>query len=380
MINKKKLVVGITIPASVNLLRRQMKYFKELGYDTYLLTQQDEEWSLPYCKEEGCKPIDVKIAREISIKQDIITLFEIIKILRKLKPDIVNFGTAKMSLLGLIAAWLCRVPNRIFTCRGFRHESEKGIKRIVLKATAQIAGFCAHRIICISPSLKDVGINDRIFNSKKCVVINKGSSNGIDLSKFNIHCVDKDEQQILRQKLGIKDNFVFGFLGRIRDDKGINELFKSFEKVYQANNQCKLLVVGPWDEEHIKDKALHSKMTNHPGVILPGRTDDVPLFLSIMDVFIMTTWREGFGNVYIQAAAMGVPVIGSDVTGSKSAVCVNYNGLLVNPHDISDITAAMLKLMDDSKLRTEFGMNGIIWAQNFKNEIIWEGMEKLYQA
>lgn len=375
----KKLIVGITIPGSIGLLKGQLEYFSKHGYDVCLLTQHNEK-SLEYCQRENCRPLNVTIAREISIRQDIKTLFALIRLFRQEKPDIVNAGTPKMGLLGMVAAWWCRVPKRIYTCRGFRYESEKGKTRTVLKATEKIAGFCAKQIFCISPSLKELAVKDRIFKDNKCVVINKGSSNGIDLSKFDINCVDKDEQQVLRQKIGIKDNFVFGFLGRIRDDKGINELFESFEKVYQTNNQCKLLVVGPWDEEHIKDKELHSKMTNHPGVILPGRTDDVPLFLSIMDVFIMTTWREGFGNVYIQAAAMGIPVIGSDVTGSKSAVCAGYNGLLVNPHDISDISSAMVTMMKDSELRIEYGMNGIKWAQNFKSEIIWEGIDKLYQA
>lgn len=376
---KKKLIVGITIPGSIGLMKGQLKYFYDNGYDTCLLTQHDEK-SLDYCKRENSTPLNVAIAREISLWQDIKTLFALVKLFHKEKPDIVNMGTPKMGLLGMMAAWGCRVPKRIYTCRGFRYESENGKTRTILKTMERIAGFCSKQIICISPSLKELAVKDRIFREKKCVVINKGSSNGIDLSMFDINCIDKDEQQILRQKLGIKNNFVFGFLGRIRDDKGINELFKSFEIVYQTNNQCKLLVVGPWDEEHIKDKELYSKMTNHPGVILPGRTDDVPLFLSIMDVFIMTTWREGFGNVYIQAAAMGIPVIGSDVTGSKSAVYANYNGLLVNPHDISDISSAMFTMMKDSELRTEYGKNGIKWAQNFKSEIIWEGMDKLYQA
>lgn len=376
---KKKLVVGITIPASVGLLRGQMKYFSEHGYETCLLTQHDER-SIEYCQQESCRPLNIAITREISLIEDFKTLVALIKLFKKEKPDIINAGTPKMGLLGMMAAWWCRVPKRIYTCRGFRYESERGKTRTILKATERVAGFCAKQIICISPSLKDVAIKDRIFNKKKCVVINKGSSNGIELSNFDINSVNKEEQLVLRQRLGIQNDFVFGFLGRIRDDKGINELFKSFESVYQTNNQCKLLVVGPWDGEHIKDKELYSRMTNHPGVIVPGRTDDVAMFLSLMDVFVMTTWREGFGNVYIQAAAMGIPVIGSDVTGSKSAVCANFNGMLVNPHDVSDITAAMLTLMNDSELRKKYGINGIEWAQNFKSETIWEGMDKLYKA
>ena len=115
----KKLIVGITVPGSVGLLKGQLKYFTDKGYNTCLLTQHDDR-SRAYCENEGCKMLDVRIARNISPVQDIKTLFALIRMFRKERPDIVNVGTPKMGLLGMIAAWWCRVPNRIYTCRGFR--------------------------------------------------------------------------------------------------------------------------------------------------------------------------------------------------------------------------------------------------------------------
>jgi len=376
---RKKLIVGITIPKSIVLIPGQLKYFSTHGYDACLLTQQDEK-SLAYCEREGCRPLNVTIAREVSIKQDIKTLFALIRLFRKEKPDIVNVGTPKMGLLGMIAAWWCGVPNRIYTCRGFRYEHEKGKLKKILMFCEKISGFCAKKIICISPSVKALGVKDGLFNEKKCVVINKGSSNGIDPLFFNRKNVNPQDTEELRTRYGLDGKFVFGFLGRIIDRKGIMEMNEAFCKLYEEDNNCRLFVVGPWANEQISDKTLYERMKNHPGIVLPGRTDQVPLNMSVMDVFMLPAWWEGFGNVVVQAADMGLPVIGSTGTGVCDAVCDGFNGINVKAHDVESLYDAMKKMLNDKEIREKYAANGPIWGQNFKPEIIWEGMDELYKG
>lgn len=374
----KKLIVGITIPGSVGLLEDQLGYFQEQGFDTYLMSPKDER-SLRYCESQGCKLLEINIQREISPFDDLKTLFQIITILKRVKPDVVNFGTPKISLLGLLAAKFVGVENRIFTCRGFRFEHEKGFLKWLLKRMDTITSFCATKIICISPSVKELGVNEKIFNEKKCVIINKGSSNGINLMKFNPDLVSSDSKVQLKQKLNInEEDFVYGFLGRIIDRKGINELYEAFIDLYKKNNKIKLLIVGPFDKSQIKNNDLYDLLSNHPGIIWPGRTDEVPLFLSIMDVFVLPAWWEGFGNVLVQAAAMGIPVISTFGTGTRDAVSDGYNGILVPVKDISKLAEAMRELYEDDSKRKQLGTNGIEWSSNFENEIIWKGMLKLY--
>ena len=243
-----------------------------------------------------------------------------------------------------------------------------------------LAGACANQIICISPSVKALGVKDGLFNEKKCVVINKGSSNGIDPVQFSASQVAKEETAALKAKYGLTGKFVYGFLGRIIDRKGIKELYEAFCKVYENDSNTRLFVVGPWDDEQISDKTLHDKMLNHPGIVLPGRTDNVPLFLSVMDVFTLPAWWEGFGNVVVQAADMGIAVIGSKGTGVCDAVKDGFNGINVPVGDVDKLVETMLLLKTDNALREKFAKNGPIWGQNFKPEIIWEGMDKLYQA
>jgi glycosyltransferase involved in cell wall biosynthesis len=376
---KEKLIVGITIPGSVGLLEGQLFFFKDKGYDTYLMSPKDQR-SVDYCEREECVLLDITIARNISIFQDVKSLFQIIGVLKKIEPNIVNFGTPKISLLGLLAAKYCGVHKRIYTCRGFRFEHEKGFFRWLLKKMDTVAAYCSTDIICISDSVKDLGVSEGIFPEKKCNVINRGSSNGLNLKKFNIQNISKDSSSILKDKLLIqKEDFVYGFLGRIIDRKGINELFQVYKELYATNKNFKLLVVGPFDDSQIQDTELHQKMIDHPGVILAGRTDNVPLFLSIMDVFVLPAWWEGFGNVLIQAAAMGIPVISTFGTGTRDAVNDKYNGLLVPLKDNDKLKQAMLELYLNDEKRIEYGKNGIEWSKKFDSKIIWNGMMDIYK-
>lgn len=376
---KKKLIVGITAPGSVGLLSGQLQYFNEIGYETYLLSPKDER-SFNFCHREGCNLLEISIEREISILKDLKSLVSIIVILCRVKPDIVNFGTPKMGLLGLLAAFVCGIERRIYTCRGFRYEHERGLKRQILKRMEWLTGACAQNIICISPSVEKLAIKDKIFNKKKCIVINKGSSNGIDLTYFDRNNVQTEASDNLRRDLRLKDTFVFGFVGRIIDRKGISELFNAFIRIFEQQKNSRLLIVGQFDFNQISDKELAERMRKHPGVIMPGRTDDVPLFLSVMDVFVLPAWWEGFGNVLVQAAAMGIPVISTTGTGTQDAVKDGFNGILVEPKNALELELAMLFLLKNKDERTRLGNNGIEWAKHFDSRIIWRGMKELYNT
>ena len=379
---KKKLVVGITAEGSVNLLLGQLAYFKSLGYKTYLLAPYSER-SAKFCQDEGCEHLIVNIEREISLWKDIKTLWQIFWIFKKVKPDIVNLGTPKVSLLGMIAAALLRVPKRIYTCRGFRFEHEIGVKRKVLIVMEKLTSLFAHKVICISRSLRDFAIKEKIFKKNKTLVIHNGSSNGIDLSLFNpneeiYHKVKRE----LQKQFDLKNKIVFGFLGRIVDDKGINELFEVFCELYEENNQVKLFLVGPFETSQISNKNLINQINQHPGIINYGRVkqEEVPGFMLTMDIFVLPSHREGFGNVYIQAAAIGIPCIGYNIVGVKDSVSDGFNGILVPIKNKLKLKEAMIKLMKDKEMRSIYGAKGIEWAKNFNREIIWQELHKIYQS
>ncbi len=373
----KKLIIGITAPGSVILIKGQLKYFKEQGYETYLMAPDDVK-TRSYCENEGCTLLAVPIEREISVVKDFKSLLIIFKHIRRIKPDVVNVGTPKMGLLGMICSKLLGVKKRIYTCRGFRFEQEKWLKRNLLFSMEKIAGLCAHSIICISPSLQKKAIELNVFNPNKTNVINKGSSNGINLDRFKPELINELEKQNLKQELKISTNFCFGFVGRLVDDKGINELYYSFESLNNEFKNTRLLIVGPIEANQIVDKSILDKINLHPAIISVGSQSNIPLYLSLMDVFVLPTYREGFGNAFLEAAAMGLPIIGTNVVGARDAVCPEFNGLLVEAKNIETLNNAMKKLYLDEELRKKFGINGIIWSKNFERNVIWKGIQDLY--
>lgn len=379
MDNQKKLIVGITAEGSVNLLLGQLAYFKSLGYKTYLLAPYSDR-SAQFCQNEGCEHLVIDIEREISLWKDLQTLWQILRIFSQVKPDIVNLGTPKVSLLGMIAAFILRVPKRIYTCRGFRFEHEQGFKKKILVLMEKITARLAHKVICISTSVQELGFEFSIFDQSKSVVIHKGSSNGVHLSLFDPEKVDLALKREFIEKYSLEGKFLFGFVGRIVDRKGIQELIEVFEQLYEKNDNLRLLLVGPFEIEQISNRSILEKVKNHPGIINLGRVmqTEVPLYLSLMHVFVLPAWWEGFGNVLIQAAAMGIPVITTNATGTKDAVDDGYNGILVPIRDKKALHLAMDQMFQNQNMRHHMGENGKKWAKFFKREDIWNKMNEIY--
>lgn len=281
----------------------------------------------------------------------------------------------------MIAALILRVPRRIYTCRGFRFEHELGFKRKLLILLEKITALSAHRVVCISKSVQELGIKNRIFDNLKSLVINKGSSNGVNLELFSKSKVSPIDIDFLNKKYNLENKFIFGFVGRIIDRKGISELYESFSRLYKDSPNIRLLLVGPLEENQIGNKNLINQINNHVGIINIGKVshEEVPKYLSLMQVFVLPAYWEGFGNVLIQAAAMGVPVISTYSTGCKDAVKDNFNGELVNIGNIEDLTSVMLKFSKDFDLLKKYSENGVKWSENFSQELIWSGLHNLYQ-
>ena len=372
----KKLIIGITSEVSCGLIEGQVRFFVENGFDVYLLVNAAKQ-AEDFCRKEKCTYVPVNIKREISLFCDLRALFQIIVAMRRIKPDIVNVGTPKMGLLGMIAAFVLRVPVRIYTCRGFRFATSTGLIKNILVFMEKVSGACAHKIICISPSLRRKAISEGVFAGQKCVLVNRGSSNGIDLSVFSRSKINPGLQKDMRAKYALDRNFVFGFVGRVSIDKGVRELFEAFSALYEENKNLRLFLVGRLEME----TDFAEKIMGHKGVVYAGSVNktDLPLYYSLFNVFVLPTYREGFGNVLLEAAAMGVPVISTKVTGVVDAVNAGYNGLLVPSKNVIDLRDAMSMLYNDVNLRERYGNNGMEWATNFDQSIIWNGMLSLYK-
>lgn len=371
----KKLILGVTIGGSSRLLDGQAKYFRNLGYDVYLISQDHFKEPI-FCKKEGIKHLPIKIMSEINPLMDIISLFQIIIHFVKIKPDIINVGTPKIGLLGMLAGKILGIKMRIYTCRGLRFETEKGFKRWILEQMEKLTVRLSHQVIYVSPSLKNAAINYGVAIPNKSIVIGSGSSNGVDINAFNFENVNQAERENLIQKYNLENKLIIGFVGRVTLHKGAVELVEAFENLFNTNNSLRLILMG-----HIKcDKAFEDRFKKHIGIIHIPFQDEVPLYMSLFDIFVLPSWREGFPNVPIQAAAMGIPVIVSNATGCVDSVTPNFNGTIFKVKDKNELQEALSTYINSVELRKLHGRNGPIWANEFKKEKIWNGLKKIYES
>jgi glycosyltransferase involved in cell wall biosynthesis len=375
--SQRRLFLGVTIPGSTQLLRGQAAWFGERGYDVHLICPDGPEASR-YCKKEGCTHHPVSIARRIDPIRDLVTLWHLFRLFRRYRPDVVNVGTPKMGLLGTLAGFLARVPRRIFTCRGLRYEHEKGLMRRVLMFTEWLSGTFAHKIVCVGPVLRERAVADGVFSERKAVVIGDGSSNGVRLDRYNPSQVDQALKASLVEELSLEGRFVFGFVGRLVDRKGINELVAAFDRLYQENDNIRLLLLGADDPSQLSDPDILEFIKQHPAIRRMGFFKDVPTAMSLMDVFVLPSWWEGFGNSYLEAACMGLPIVGSTGTGCRDAVQDGFNGVHVRVRDADAVYQAMKRYLNDSELGQRHGANGPIWADRFRPELIWQGLRNIY--
>ena len=304
-----------------------------------------------FAEEEGIRYMHIPMKREISLFADISSLFRWIWLLLKERPYIVHGNTPKASLLSIVAAWLTRRPVRIYMCHGLRYQGTQGRLRKLLMTMEKITCSCATHVISVSKGVADIMVADKLCKKEKMMVVGHGSAGGIDMERFNPNQVDNDE----RKELGIPENaFVFAFVGRIVKDKGVNELVAAFNRINEKNQNTYLLLVGPKETEQnpISEKTASIIENNH-SILDVGMQQDVRPFLKASDAFVLPSYREGFGMVLIEAGAMGLPCITTNITGCNEIIIPGENGAIVEPRNEEALYKEMKKWLDDSSLVSE---------------------------
>lgn len=324
MTNKPKFIILTTIPNSLNFFKYQINNLSK-EYDVILLSSYTNLLK-EISNREKVEFKGIKMKRDISLVSDIISLFSIILFFLKSKPQIIHCNTPKASLLGLIAGFITMVPRRIYYIHGLRYEGTSGFKRILLLGMEKISCFCATNIIAVSNGIKATA--NREITNKEISIIHNGSANGMDIQEFLKASYDVNK---IRNELNIqKNDFVYGFVGRLVGDKGINELVEAFNKLNKTNNLIKLVLVGRYEENLDPIKGSTKKIIkNNPNIIEVGFQKDVKKYLSIMNVFVSPSYREGFGLSLLEANLMQVPVIASKITGYEEIITDGKNGFLI---------------------------------------------------
>ncbi|WP_417370877.1 glycosyltransferase family 4 protein [Gelidibacter japonicus] len=379
---KKKIIRITTVPISLAvLLKGQLKYMSN-HYEVIGVSSFGREIALVE-DQENIETHVIEMTRQISPLKDLISAYKLFKFLKKEKPFIVHTHTPKAGTLGMLAARLAGVPNRIHTVAGLPLLETTGAKRQLLNIVEKITYANATLVLPNSYGLKKIIKNHNFTTDKKLKVIGKGSSNGINTDYFNKSMIGQSQRSELMQQLGIFDgDFIFIFVGRLVSDKGINELVSSFDTISKTYNKIKLLLVGPLETEldPLSDKTL-SKIESNKNIITVGWQTDVRPYLAISNALVFPSYREGFPNVVMQACAMELACIVTDINGCNEIISNNKNGLIIQPKNKEELQNAMKYLLENPNKTSEFALfarPNIL--ENYKREVIWKELLNLYKS
>lgn len=386
---KKKLIRVTTSDISLDsLIKGQLKFlsseFEVIGVsnNTGVLAMVGER--------EGIRTIEVPMHRDISLLSDMKCLWLLYRLFRKEKPDIVHANTPKGSMLSMIASRLASVPHRLYTVTGLRYQGASGLFRTLLMTMERISCYCATKVIPEGEGVKKTLLEDKITSKEMHIILN-GNVNGIDTEYFNPDLFNRDRtdnklytgnKKDIRRDLNLKeDDFVFIFIGRIVRDKGMNELAICMKRFKAEKKNVKLLLIGrfeskldPLDADN--EEFLRSDLNIH----FLGYQNDVRPFFVAADVLVFPSYREGFPNVVLQAGAMGIPAIVTNINGCNEIIKEDFNGKIFSSKDVNALYEKMNWCLNNkNRVKDMASQSRKMIVDRYRQEEVWEATLQEYK-
>lgn len=369
---KKKVLRIATVPISLNLLLQgQLRMLNE-DYEMVAVSSPGKDLEEVGARE-GVRTVGIRMERRISPIQDLKSLFALIKLIRKEKPWMVHTMTPKAGLLGMLAARICGVPVRLHLFTGLVFPTSTGLKRRLLMATDKLTCACA---TFINPEGEGVKRDLERFGitHKELHIVGNGNINGIDMTYF-----DRTEEVMKKaESIREKDSITFCFVGRIVGDKGMNELAEAFARLEKEFPSCRLLLVGDFEEKLDPVSPETKRMfLENSRVTFAGWQQDIRPYLAASDIFVFPSYREGFPNVVLQAGAMGLPSIVTDINGSSEIIRDGVNGVIIPPRDMEALWKAMRNMLTDEAARREMAANARnLIGSRYDRTFLWQELKK----
>ena len=377
----KKLIRITTVPLSLDKLLEGQLRFMQNNYEVIAISSE-KDYLEKIGKREGVSTYHLEMTRLITPISDLKALLKLTWYFIKTKPDIVHSHTPKAGIVGMFAAFLARVPHRFHTVAGLPLLEETGKKRKVLDFVEKMTYAFATKVYPNSKGLKAIILENNYCKPAKLKVLANGSTNGINTNHFSVENFSFADKESLKEQLGIEtSDFVYVFVGRLVTDKGINEMVCAFKKIKITHPNAKLLLVGPLETE--LDPLLPSTIEaieNVKKIIAVGYQNDVRLYFAIANCLVFPSYREGFPNVVMQAGAMGLPSIVSNINGCNEIIVKGENGLIIPPKDEKSLYDAMLTFMEDEDFYAKLKQNArSMIVERYEQKVVWEALLKEYQ-
>lgn len=333
-----------------------LRLFVQDGHDVTIMCTMDQTFIDRYSNEFNC--INIKMKRGFSIKDLFVKPFEFYRIFKSEKFDYVQYGTNNASCYASIGAWMARIPNRVNCLWGIGFHSKKGYKRFCYKMMEKFPCLLSTHISIPSRKNQKLGAEAGLFKLKHSSVVGDGGTVGVDLKKFDYALRENYREAVLNEYPQLRGKFVYGYLGRIYKDKGINELLEAFMSI--NDNELRLFLIGGIDElrSGISTNLLKRARENK-NIIFHGYTKEVSKYLSVIDVLVHPTYHEGFSMAIQQAMAMGCAIVTTNVPGPSEVIEEGVSGLLVPPENSYELRKAMEKIYTNDSLRESFVNDGL---------------------
>jgi len=368
----KKICFITTVPTTIEsfVLKTAIYIHRHTDWEIHFICSEDEAFR--YNLPEYLHYHSVHMERGISVT-GVKAMFRMFRIFKQEHFDLVQYSTPNASLYASVAAKLAGIPVRLYCQWGMAYVGFSGLKRGIFKTIEKIVCWLSTWIEPDSNSNLKFAHEEKLYPMSKGSVIWHGSACGVDLRKFD-YTHRNEYRENIRKQYGIPENaFVFGFVGRITRDKGVNELFETVKRLLDKNEKIYLMMVGRDESDETVNQGLYEWSKNNNNVIYTGYSDIVEQMLSAMDCYVLPSYREGFGMGVVEAEAMGVPVIVTDIPGPIDGMQKDVTGIVVPPKDVDALCTAMENLLNSPEQCKKYGENGVLFAaQNFEQKELFK--------
>jgi glycosyltransferase involved in cell wall biosynthesis len=349
----------VNAPVMLGFFTGQTGFFRAHGFSLEAVSSPGhglEEFS----RREGVPVHVVTMSMGIKPLRDLVTVYRLWRLLLRLHPVIVHAHSPKGGVLGMTAAWLAGTPIRVYHLRALPRVAAGQTYKLLLQWAGRVTGRLAHRVLCVSQSIRQAALDQRLFPPEKARVLAHGAIGGLDsATRFNPKRVGRDTGRAVRATLRIPaDARVLGFVGRVVRDKGVMELAEAWRDLRTRYTDTHLLVLGRIRSDDPIPADVEKILRNDPRVHLVDWADDTPPYYAAMDVLALPSYREGLGYVLLEGAAMELPVVATAVPGCVDAVVDGVTGTLVPPYDSRSLARAVAAYLDDPSLRQKHGRAG----------------------